>query len=67
MAGPRLLTFADAAHEIANATGRKICHRSISPEVFASTLVDQHVPPDVAKLLIELFTVTLDGRKRLPR
>lgn len=60
--GPRLLTFADAAREIATATGRQVRYRPISPPQFAAALAEQQVPTDITALLTELFTVTLDGR-----
>jgi uncharacterized protein YbjT (DUF2867 family) len=59
--GPRLLTFADAVAEIAQATGRDIRHVQISAEEYGAAL-GQAMPPDVAKLLTHLFTEVLDGR-----
>lgn len=59
--GPRLLTFAEAAEEISTATGRDIRYHQITPEQFATELLEEHVPADVVRLLVDLFTVTLDG------
>jgi len=59
--GPRALTFAQAVAEIAAAAGRPISYRQISPEDFA-TGMRPFVPNDVVELLLELFTVVLDGR-----
>jgi uncharacterized protein YbjT (DUF2867 family) len=60
--GPRLMTFADVAEEIMRASGRQVRYQPITPEQFSAALLDEHVPPDVVGLLVELFTVTLDGR-----
>jgi uncharacterized protein YbjT (DUF2867 family) len=59
--GPRLLTFADAVAEIAQATGRPIRYRQITPEEFTAGMRGA-APDDVIDLLHELFTVVLDGR-----
>jgi len=60
--GPRLLTFADAAAEIAKATGREVRYRPITSVQFAAALLDEDVPAEVVDLMVELFEVTLDGR-----
>ncbi|MEK1850571.1 MAG: NAD(P)H-binding protein [Phyllobacterium sp.] len=60
--GPRMLTFAEAAGEIATATGRAIDYRTITPEEFIQGLEQEQVPADIAALVNELFTVVLDGR-----
>lgn len=60
--GPRMLTFAEAAGEIATATGRAIDYRTITPEEFMQGLEQEQVPADIAALVNELFTVVLDGR-----
>ena len=60
--GPRALTFAEAAAEIAAATGRPIRYTQISPQDFAAGMRQAGVPDDVVALLDELFTVVLDGR-----
>jgi uncharacterized protein YbjT (DUF2867 family) len=59
--GPRALTFAQAASEIADAAGRPVSYRQISSEDFAAGM-RPHVPEQVIELLLELFTVVLDGR-----
>jgi uncharacterized protein YbjT (DUF2867 family) len=59
--GPRALTFAQAAAEIAGAAGRPIRYRQIAPKDFAAGM-RPHVPEEVIELLLELFTVVLDGR-----
>ncbi len=60
--GPRLLTFADAVGEIAGASGRTIRYQEISADDYASLLEAHEVPPNVASLVMYLFTTVLDGR-----
>jgi uncharacterized protein YbjT (DUF2867 family) len=60
--GPQLLTFAEAVAEIGKASGRAIAFQTISNEAFVEGLKQTEVPADVAELLVELFTVVLDGR-----
>jgi uncharacterized protein YbjT (DUF2867 family) len=60
--GPRLLTFAEAVGEIAKATGRDIRYVPVSPEQYASALLEHGVPPDFVTPLVQLFTTVLDGR-----
>jgi uncharacterized protein YbjT (DUF2867 family) len=60
--GPRALTFAEAAAEIAAATGRAIRYAQISAQDFAAGMRQAGVPDDVVALLYELFTGVLDGR-----
>jgi uncharacterized protein YbjT (DUF2867 family) len=59
--GPMALTFEEAVSEIAAATGLPVLYEQISPEAFAAAL-RPHLPEDLVSLLIELFTVVLDGR-----
>jgi uncharacterized protein YbjT (DUF2867 family) len=59
--GPRALTFAEATGEIARAAGRPIRYSQVSPQEFATAL-QPYVTPDDVQLLLELFTVVLDGR-----
>jgi uncharacterized protein YbjT (DUF2867 family) len=60
--GPRMLTFAQAVQEIAQASGREIRYVELSPEQYAAELAEQGVPADFAWLLNYLFTTVLDGR-----
>jgi uncharacterized protein YbjT (DUF2867 family) len=60
--GPRLLTFADAADEIAKAAGRDIQYRSVTPAEYVAAAVDYGVPAEEVEPLAELFTRVLDGR-----
>lgn len=60
--GPRLLTFAEAVAEVAEASGRDFTFRQITPEDYASALEAAEVPADFIWLLNYLFTTVLDGR-----
>ncbi|MFF5205189.1 NmrA family transcriptional regulator [Streptosporangium sp. NPDC000396] len=62
LTGPRLLTFADAAEEIAKASGRPVQYIPVSPEEYAQALTEHGVPAEEATMLAELFTKVLDGR-----
>ncbi|WSG38330.1 NAD(P)H-binding protein [Dactylosporangium sp. NBC_01737] len=57
LTGPRLLTFADAVAEISAATGRPITYVQVPAQDYAAAL-----PPEIAGLLMYLFTTVLDGR-----
>jgi len=59
--GPRALTFAQAVAEIADAAGRPVRYRQITSDEFAAGM-RPHVPEEMIELLLELFTVVLDGR-----
>ena len=60
--GPRLMSFADAAGEIAKASGRAIRSTELSAKDYAALLEAHEVPPEVAALVKYLFTTVLDGR-----
>ena len=62
LTGPRLLSFAEAVAEIADATGREIRYAPISLETFESELAAQGIPADVVDQLTYLFGEVLDGR-----
>jgi uncharacterized protein YbjT (DUF2867 family) len=62
LTGPRLLTFADVADEIAKATDRDIQYLSVSPAHYAAAAIEHGVPAEEAEPLAELFTRVLDGR-----
>jgi len=62
LTGPRLLTFADAAREISDATGREVRYAPVSIEEHATVAAEQGVPADVIELLTYLFSEILDGR-----
>jgi uncharacterized protein YbjT (DUF2867 family) len=61
LTGPRLLTFAEAVDEIAEATGREIRFVPISIDDFASAAYHD-LPPEFVELLTYLFGEVLDGR-----
>ena len=62
LTGPRLLTFAEAVDEIAEAAGREIRYVPISVEEFAAAAGEQGVPSEFIELLTRLFGEVLDGR-----
>jgi uncharacterized protein YbjT (DUF2867 family) len=62
LTGPRLLTFAEAAEEISDATGRDIPYVRVSLEEHAAVAAEQGVPVEVIDLLTYLFSEVLDGR-----
>ena len=62
LTGPRLLTFAEAVHEIAKATGRDIRYVQISREDSSTVLGEQGLPANLVWLLDYLFDTVLDGR-----
>jgi uncharacterized protein YbjT (DUF2867 family) len=59
--GPRAITFAEAATEISAGIDRPIRYEQISAEDFAISM-RPYVPEDIILLMLELFTVVLDGR-----
>jgi len=62
LTGPRLLTFADAVDEIAQAAGREIRYVPVSIDDYAAAAAEQGVPGDLIELLTYLFAEVLDGR-----
>ena len=62
LTGPRLLSFAEAVGEIAQASGRDIRYIQLTPQQYRLGMADQGVPDDFAWLLDYLFTTVLDGR-----
>ncbi len=60
--GPRLLTFAEAVREMAEAAGREIRFVSVTTEQYTSVLAKHGVPEEVVSQLVYLFTKVLDGR-----
>jgi uncharacterized protein YbjT (DUF2867 family) len=60
--GPRLLTFAEAVEELAEASGRKIAYRCVPIDDYMSLLTAKRVPVVFATLLTYLFSEVLDGR-----
>lgn len=62
MTGPKLLTFADAVAEIAEATGRPLTYQQAPLDAYVAAMTEQGVPGDVVDLLGYLFGEVLDGR-----
>lgn len=60
--GPRLLSFAEATAEIAQAAGRPIRYTQISSEDYVLGLAEASIPPEFSSFLIYLFREVLDGR-----
>lgn len=61
--GPRLLTFHEAVGEIAKVSGREIRYLAVTPDQFASGLInDAGAPREFAELLAELLATFFDGR-----
>ena len=60
--GPRLLTFAQVAADLSDATGRLIHYVPISPAEFITGAADQGIPHELATMLADLMTSVLDGR-----
>jgi uncharacterized protein YbjT (DUF2867 family) len=61
LTGPRLLTFADAAADIARATGREIRYVPVSADEYAA-VIGEHLPAEYVPMFVDLFTRILDGR-----
>ena len=62
LTGPRLISFQEAIHEIAAATGRNIQYVQISLEEYTQYMADAQIPQDYIDLISYLFTEVLDGR-----
>lgn len=62
LTGPRLLTFAQAADEIARAAGRPVRCTPIPLDAFTAALAEEGEPPEMVALLRYLFNDVLDGR-----
>ena len=62
LTGPRSLTFAEAAAEIAETTGREVRYVPVSLEEHATEATEHGVPAEVVELLTYLFAEVVDGR-----
>jgi uncharacterized protein YbjT (DUF2867 family) len=58
--GARLLTFADACHDISRASGHQVRYVPVSMASYREALAGV-MPADVAGFLCELFAYILDG------
>ncbi|MGP4111133.1 NmrA family NAD(P)-binding protein [Streptomyces sp. 4N509B] len=61
LSGSRALTVAEAAAEIARATGRELRYVPVSPEEFRQGMVAMGVPADLAEMVATIFAETFDG------
>lgn len=64
--GPRSLTFAQAAAEIAAAAGRPVAYVPVTRARYRDLLIGEGAPPELAELLCDLFAEVLDGRNAEP-
>jgi len=62
LTGPRSLTFAEAAAEIAEAAGHEVRYVPVSLEEHAAEAAEHGVPAEVVELLTYLFREVVDGR-----
>jgi uncharacterized protein YbjT (DUF2867 family) len=62
LTGPRSLTMAEAAGEIAQASGRQVGYVPVSLAQHAAKAAAHGVPPEVVELLTYLFSEVMDGR-----
>lgn len=60
--GPRLMTFADVAAELSEATGRTIDYVQVPHDAFVDAARGSGAPKDVVWMLDYLFATVLDGR-----
>lgn len=60
--GPRLMTMADVAADLSEATGRKIDYIDVPHEAFIAEISNSGAPKDVVWILDYLFSTILDGR-----
>jgi len=62
LSGPRLLTFADIADEIATASGRPVRFVQVTAQQYEDTLKQFGIDKDFMALVMYLLTSVLDGR-----
>ena len=60
--GPRLMTFADIAAELSNASGCKITYVPVPHDAFVAGIKKSGAPKEVVWMLDYLFSTVLDGR-----
>lgn len=60
--GPRLMTMADIAADLSEATGRKVTYVDVPHDAFIDGLTNSGAPKDVVWMLDYLFATVLDGR-----
>jgi uncharacterized protein YbjT (DUF2867 family) len=62
LTGPRLVTFAEAVAQIAQASGREIRFMRVSMAEYTAALEEAGLPAQIVELICYLFTDVLDGR-----
>ncbi|WP_369202410.1 NmrA family transcriptional regulator [Streptomyces sp. PU-14G] len=62
LTGPRLLTFAEATREVAEASGRTVRYVPVPREEYGRWLAEQGEPAELVAFLDEMFAQLLDGR-----
>jgi uncharacterized protein YbjT (DUF2867 family) len=62
LTGPRLVTFAEAVAQIAQASGREIRFTRVSTAEYTGALEKAQLPAQIVELICYLFTDVLDGR-----
>lgn len=60
--GPRMLTLADIADELSNATGQTIQYTPVPHDAFVESVAESGAAQDVLWMLDYLFATVLDGR-----
>lgn len=60
--GPRLMTFANVADELSEATGRRIEYAEVPHDAFVAGVAESGAPQEVTWMLDYLFSTVLDGR-----
>ena len=60
--GPRLMSVADVAADLARATGRAITYIDVPHDAFVGDVASSGAPKDVVWMLDYLFSTVLDGR-----
>lgn len=60
--GPRSMTFAQAVHEIAQASGQPLRYTPVPNEAYRAALTAAQTPPAMTDLVMYLFETLLDGR-----
>ncbi|GAB5390242.1 MAG: NAD(P)H-binding protein [Alphaproteobacteria bacterium] len=60
--GPRLMTVADVAADLSQATGRQIAYIDVPHDAFVAEVANSGAPKDVVWMLDYLFSTVLDGR-----
>lgn len=60
--GPRLMTFAEVAQEISEASGQEVQFIQVPRDDFNQAISDSGAPAEIAWLLNYLFETVLDGR-----